>query len=327
MDITVQDAPAARGDLLGELLEPLRLRGVFAAHWTAQAPWGMRGNQEQNAILHYVRSGEAAVTAPGASVVLRQGDLAVFPHGTAHDLADRPGRSATSLDVLIPVRAAGTTTRVRVKGSGPTTEILCGGLHYDEAAVSPLYRALPEILVLDAEMLAGEPLLAGTLHRLAEGARPEAPGSRLVSLRAYELAFVLSLRVALERLSDTVPALRALNHPQISRVLLAIQARYAEPWTLHTLAREAAMSRSALAATFHRLVGQTPIRYLTERRMQVAAQLLADTRVPLTVVADRVGYRSPVGFHLAFRRFFRRTPGEHRRAARAQVLPPAPHTT
>ncbi|XRQ12026.1 AraC family transcriptional regulator [Actinomadura welshii] len=306
----VNDRPA---DLLDELLAPLRLEGVFVSRWEVRAPWGFRGDRERNAILHYVRSGECAITMPGASepVVLGAGELAVFPYGTAHELADRPGRPTTPLDLVLPGRPAGSTTEIRVDGPGPPTDLLCGGLHYDEASMSPLYRALPEIIVLDRAVLAAEPLLSGTLHGLT------ARHTGLAALRAFELVFVLALRTALEHLGGMPPALR---HPAVGRALLAVQTRYAEPWTLESLAREARMSRSAFAAAFTRLVGESPGRHLAGRRMREAARLLAETETPLAAIPERVGYRSSVGFHLAFRRSFGVPPGEYRRAPHRPLL-------
>ncbi|TDE19588.1 AraC family transcriptional regulator [Actinomadura sp. 6K520] len=296
-------------DLLDELLAPLRLEGVFASRWEVRAPWGFRGDQERNAILHYVRSGECAITLPGASepVPLRAGELAIFPRGAAHELADRPGRATTPLELVLPGRPAGSTTTLRVAGPGRATDLLCGGLHYDEAAASPLYRSLPEIIVLDRGALAAEPLLSGTLEGLIERHRG------LAALRAFELVFVLALRAALDRLDGMPPALR---DPAVGRALLAIQTRYAEPWTLESLAREARMSRSAFAAAFTRLVGEPPARHLAGRRMREAVRLLTGTDTPLAAIPERVGYRSAVGFHLAFRRHFGAPPGEYRRASR-----------
>ncbi|MFB4317868.1 cupin domain-containing protein [Actinomadura sp. 21ATH] len=305
----VNDRPA---DLLDALLAPLRLEGVFASRWVMRAPWGFRGGQERNAILHHVRSGECAITMPGAAepIILRAGELALFPCGAAHEVADRPGRATSPLDLLLPGRPPGATTEVRVDGPGPSTELLCGGLHYDEAGMSPLYRALPDVLVLDRETLAGDPLLTGTLDGLT------GRHGGLAALRAFELVFVLALRVALER-SDEVPA--ALRHPAVGRALLAIQTRYAEPWTLESLAREARLSRSAFAAAFTRVVGEAPARHLAGRRMREAARLLTETGVPLGMIPERVGYGSAVGFHLAFRRHFGVPPGEYRRTGRAAL--------
>lgn len=322
----LKDRPA---DLLSELLTPLRLQGVFASWWTAHAPWGIHGDQEHCAVLHYVREGECAVVLSGRPdpIVLHAGELAVFPRGTPHRLADRPDRPSMPIGQILPERRPGAADHLRIDGPGPATSLLCGGLHYDQAAASPLYCALPEVLVLDREMLAGEPLLAGTLHRLAEGMEQDAPGGALVALRAFELVFVLALRVALNRLTAGSPTLQALRHPAISRALLAVQTRFAEPWTLESLAREAGMSRSAFAATFRRLVGEAPARHLANRRMQEAARLLTDTALPLSGVPERVGYRSSVGFHLAFRRRHGLTPGEYRRVGVPLSGKERPHTS
>jgi AraC-like DNA-binding protein len=315
-------------DLLSALLAPLRLQGVFHSRWSVRAPWGIAGDREECAILHYVQDGACIVeTAGGRSpILLRAGDLAVFPHGTPHHLADRPGQGAVPLASVLPSRPPGGTGTVEIPGPGPATTLLCGGLHYDEAAASPLYRALPPVIVLDAPTLAGEPLLAHALRSLDAGWAPDEPGAGLTALRVFELAYVLALRVALRDVdADSAPVggggpgvMPALRHPAVAKALLAVHNRFAEPWSLAALAAEAGMSRSAFASTFRALVGESPMRHLTARRMQEAARLLARTSLPHARIAERVGYRSEAGFHLAFRGWNGRTPGEYRRSSAAR---------
>ncbi|MCF2528875.1 AraC family transcriptional regulator [Yinghuangia soli] len=337
-------------DLLSDLLAPLRLRGVFHSRWSARAPWGVAGEREDCAILHYVQDGECTVELPGSlgspgipgspsgpsgpdnpynpdAIVLRAGNLAVFPHGTPHRLADRPGRATIPLAAVLPSRPPGGSGIVEIPGPGPATTFLCGGLHYDGSAAAPLYRALPPVIVLDAALLATEPLLADALRSLDAGWAPGEPGAGLIALRVFELAYVLALRVALrepDAAAQTgtaagsptglgLPVLQALRHPALAKALLAVHNRFAEPWTLETLAAEAGMSRSAFAAGFRELVGEPPIRHLTARRMQEATRLLTETTLSNARIAERVGYRSDVGFHLAFRNWTGRTPGDYRR--------------
>ncbi len=307
-------------DLLSELLAPLRLHGVFHSHWTARAPWGVAGAHENGALLHFVREGSCVVELPGtAPLTLRTGDLALFPHGTGHRLGDRPGRPTIPLSQLLPQRPPDTMRVVTIDGAGAVTTMLCGGLRYDRAAAAPLYRALPPVLVLDAATVAAEPLLAGTLRELAAEWDHIRAGGRLVALRAFELVFVLALRVALDYSAQNTPLVRAMRHPAISRVLFAIHTRYAEPWTLESLAAEAGMSRSAFAATFRRLVGEAPMRHLMNRRLQEAARLLGETSLTHDAIAARVGYGSSTGLHLAFRNWSGQTPGEYRRARLASA--------
>ncbi|MEW9556223.1 helix-turn-helix domain-containing protein [Nonomuraea sp. NPDC050783] len=56
------------------------------------------------------------------------------------------------------------------------------------------------------------------------------------------------------------------------------------------------------------------LRHLTARRLQEAARLLAGTALPHHAIARRVGHRSEVGFHPAFKREYGVTPGDYRRA-------------
>jgi AraC-like DNA-binding protein len=324
----MQARSQVQDDLLSEVLTPMRLRGVFHSRWTFDAPWGLHGDREDNAILHYIGRGTAVVEfSDDTSLRLREGDLALFPHGTPHRIADRPGRATVPLHDLLPDRTPGAGLTLRhppgaeaeagdASGPATTTTMLCGGLHYDRAAGGPLYRGLPRVLVLDRESVETEPFLAATLQRLlAEGDHGmDGAGAPLIALRAFELVFVLALRAALR--DQSVPVLRGMRDPAIGRALLAMHARPAEPWTLQTLAAEAGLSRSAFASAFRELIGQTPMRHLAERRMQEAARLLRDTGLPQAQVAERVGYRSTVGFHLAFRTWSGGTPGEFRTSLR-----------
>src|SRR5690606_5297664 len=218
-----KDRPV-EGDLLTALLSPLRLRGVFHSRWTARAPWGVAGEREDCALLHHVQEGTCLVLLPDRTLRLGPGDLAVFPHGSAHVLADAPGRVTVPLADLLPAREPGAIGTVRIDGPGPETTLLCGGLHYDASAATPLYRALPRVLVLPADVVAGQPLLRETLTRLAGEWDLAEPGLGLVALRGFELAYVLALRAALATL-DAEPVLAALRHPAVAPALLAIHSR------------------------------------------------------------------------------------------------------
>ncbi|MET9374390.1 AraC family transcriptional regulator [Streptomyces sp. NPDC002992] len=303
-----------RDDLLSELLQPLRLTGVFDSRWHVRAPWAIEGDAEQScAVLHYIVEGGCWITGEGRTPVeLRAGDLIVFPTGTAHRLADRPDRQGVPLKAVLPERKPGTSGEIVIDGSGPESRLLCAGLHYDASAATGLYTSLPWALVLDGPQVDREPLLRDTLRLLASPDRPVGPGDRLITLRAFEMALVLALRPLLRELADNPTSLPMLRHPGISRALVVIATRFAEPWTIDSLSREVGMSRSAFTAAFRDLVGESPARHLTSRRMQEAARLLAETSLPQSAVPARVGYQSAVGFHLAFRKWFGVTPGEYR---------------
>jgi AraC-like DNA-binding protein len=71
------------------------------------------------------------------------------------------------------------------------------------------------------------------------------------------------------------------------------------------------MSRSAFAARFKELLGQPPLEYVTEWRMQKAMQLLQQRDKKLIDVARLVGYESDAAFSKAFKRVVGASPGEY----------------
>jgi len=108
----------------------------------------------------------------------------------------------------------------------------------------------------------------------------------------------------------------------VGSALAALHKNPAQAWTLEELAREAGSSRSVLAERFQHLVGTSPMQYLTQWRMLLAANLLRHSNTPLTHIAEGVGYQTDTAFIRAFRREYGAPPATWRRsqAKRDQAL-------
>jgi AraC-like DNA-binding protein len=98
--------------------------------------------------------------------------------------------------------------------------------------------------------------------------------------------------------------LRAVFDPQIGLALKSLHENVAPPWTVESLAAACGMSRSAFAQKFKDLVGEAPLEYLTNWRIQKAIALLRDEGKKLFGVAKSVGYDSDAAFSKAFKRVF-----------------------
>jgi AraC-like DNA-binding protein len=94
--------------------------------------------------------------------------------------------------------------------------------------------------------------------------------------------------------------------------LMALHANPARDWTLEALAQEAALSRSAFAERFVQFVGQPPMQYLTNWRMQLATNYLRLGTENIAAVAGRVGYESEAAFSRAFKKTVGSPPSEWR---------------
>ena len=95
-------------------------------------------------------------------------------------------------------------------------------------------------------------------------------------------------------------------------------ARLDRPATVAEAAGAAASSPSRLHALFREHLGTTPGRWLLGRRLDEAARLLSDTRLPVERVAGAVGFADASAFGRAFRRSRGLTPLGHRRRARSR---------
>jgi AraC-like DNA-binding protein len=82
---------------------------------------------------------------------------------------------------------------------------------------------------------------------------------------------------------------------------------------LATLARTCDLSVSHFARAFKASFGVTCHRWLTERRIERAQELLAWTRMPLAEIASQSGFADQAAFTRVFRRFVGVPPGLWRR--------------
>jgi AraC-like DNA-binding protein len=93
----------------------------------------------------------------------------------------------------------------------------------------------------------------------------------------------------------------------------------ARPWSVASLARETAMSRSAFAARFTELVGEPVMRYVTRWRMHVALDWMQHDDVAVAELAARLGYDSEAAFSRAFKRTIGLSPGAAHRSQPAAL--------
>jgi AraC-like DNA-binding protein len=151
------------------------------------------------------------------------------------------------------------------------------------------------------------------MQALASEMAEQAPGSDAVATRLAEVLFIQALRA---HIASGVGWrnkgwLRAIFDPQMGTALSAIHDRVNTPWTVESLAEAAGMSRTAFAVRFKELLGQPPLEYVTEWRMQKAMQLLRRRDKKLIDVARSVGYESDAAFSKAFKRVVGANPGEY----------------
>jgi len=196
-----------------------------------------------------------------------------------------------------------------------SASFVCGFLGCDRRPFNPLLAALPRRMHMRGMSHAW---LGAFSRRLTEESGVGRPGADAVLTRLAELMFIEVLRRYLEELPPGQTGwLAGLRDELVGRVLTLLHGRPGHPWTLPELARVAASSRSNVAKRFALLVGQPPMQYLAQWRMQVAANLLAQSGAKVAAIGAEVGYDSEAAFSRAFKKATGLAPGTWREARRS----------
>ncbi len=329
-------------DPLSDVLRSVRLRGAVFYYvncrdeWVAESPAArevadvvMPGAEHVLGYHLIIKGGSWAATGGVAPVRLSGGDIVMFPRGDAHVLSSAPGMRAQHVDgdwvsatrndaKPIPVAYHGDVVQpgVAMPLEEASTVIICGFVGCDLRPFNPLIEALPRLLHLPAGGVGA--WVAPVLHQAASESRLRRPGSAAVLERLSEMVFVDAARRYLESLPEDASGwLAALRDRHVGRAIGLLHERPAEPWTIDELGRQIGLSRSTLHERFVQLVGQPPMQYLTNWRMQCAARLLREGQATVATIAQEVGYDSEAAFARAFKRLVGQPPAAWRRAQRS----------
>jgi AraC-like DNA-binding protein len=297
-------------DLLSAVLRELRLASAAYFVMELDAPWRVRFDGGLRGV-HVVEAGRCMLGVDGGEPQpLTSGDLVLLPRADSHELWSENGAHATPLSSF-ELAAGASGHRVTVPGPGARTRLLCGAFTMDDD--HPAVRGFPHSIVVPGDAEVAPPWMKGLSTALAHEADDGGPGSEVVMARLSDALVTRALRHHLET-SDDPGWLSGLRDPAVASAIAAVHAEPAAAWDLAGLARTAGLSRSAFAARFNQVVGQTPMRYVFEYRMRRAAQLrTARDGATVASVASAVGYGSEAAFAAAFVRYAGRPPGAYRR--------------
>jgi len=312
-------------DALSDVLRAVRLSGAFFFDVHARGPWVAETPQGKTVVdkmfpgsdhlisYHLIMEGTCWATLDGeAPIKLSAGDIIVLPHGDTHVLATTIGMRRTPEMSMYRMPNDG---QLPIKiglgaDSGESTHFVCGFLGCDSRPYNPLLTALPRTIHITNH--ASGPLGAYFSAALAESRGSRMGGQSMLG-RISELMFVDVVRQYLESLpGDRTTWLSGLRDPYIGRALMALHGDPARDWTLEALAQEAALSRSAFAERFNEFVGQPPMQYLANWRMQLATNYLRSANESISSIAGRVGYESEAAFSRAFKKSVGSPPSEWR---------------
>lgn len=182
------------------------------------------------------------------------------------------------------------------------------GLHVPEE-VAVLSQADDDVLCEAAQIpISGVRVAADTigfqaaklLHRLMRGAKP--PNTPLA---------IAPLSIVQRQSTDTL----AIPDPVMVKALSFIRQQVILPVRVNDVARHAGVSRRALERRFMEQLQRTPAAELRRFQLDRARQLLTETNLSMSQVAEKTGFGSQAYFAAVFRTHFSQSPRQFRRTA------------
>lgn len=307
-------------DVLTDVLDTVRLRSCLCSRTEIPARWAFAFEQSPDAMFHVMHFGAGWLCVDGQAepLAIDDGDVVLLPHGHAHIICDQ--LDAPVVKAMRMSYADHQGYQVFSLGEQPQSLLLCGVYHIERPDAHPLLALMPPVIHIRGEHKRAADSLAPTLELMARESQTGRPGAETMLRRLADVLFIQIVRIWIEQQpAGTQGWLSALRDPQIGRALSLIHRDPEHPWRVRHLADATAMSRSAFAARFSALVGESPARYLAHWRMRVAADLLRGGS-EVGEVARRLGYESEAAFRKAFKRAFDVAPGGFRRGTRRAAM-------
>jgi len=247
-------------------------------------------------------------------IKMKVGDLVLVPHGSNHTISCAPGIRCVPAAQYLKARASG---KPMFQGMDDETLMIGGHFEFPNSTMHPFVKSLPRVIWMDNTNIEVSLWLQQVAGFMNEEVFTGKPGSQVLLGRLAEVLFILIIRSYLQRTNIKSGFLLALKDERISSSLKLMHEAPAKDWTLNQLAKAVGMSRSLYSKDFKKLVGETPLSYLTNWRILRSKELLSGNKTNIIEVASNVGYQSEAAFNRIFKSKVGETPASYRRRVMA----------
>ena len=315
-------------DVLSQLLIGLKISATSIARLTIHPGFGVDvSGFTPGYMLSLLAGPDLNLTFADHSYRLRPGDSLISMQGVKCRIGSDQAQNFRNINELNWQGVDNQSYNIRHQysaafsvsvGSGETASELIGvAFELDDSPIFTVANDLPPIIWLPRAQNDSDRLMQSTLTIINQGNQQ---GYYALALHLAEFIVMSSIRShILGNEHYSIGLLKGLADAHLQNVLQAIHSSPQAPWTLTSLAQQASLSRSAFAARFRSLVGETPIAYLNRVRVHQAQQLLRDTDISVAVIAEQVGFGSDRILRARFQERLGMSPRNYRKQHRVSL--------
>lgn len=303
---------------LNRLLSTLEIKVVFLSECLVSPGWRLDLPGHAALGIHYNLMGKGWLKFEGAPpIAIRPHTLVVLP--PCRNLAlgvDAPSSPGGPLHVQDYRRsdeerasAAPVQIRRRVAGAEPELIVICGYFEAVFGASIDLFSGLTSPIV---EQFDPSDQIDDALRHALDELVSQEIGDGAMATALLKQVMIRLLRRSLSSHAAWVERFSILSDPQITRAFVAMVEHPGAPHSVQSLAKTAALSRSAFLERFRRVFCKTPMAALRDLRMRQAARAFVAGQASLDQIAHDAGYLDRTGFLRAFRKVYGCDPAEFR---------------
>ncbi len=242
----------------------------------------------------YIVSGDRSFSTPDYTYYIHGGDIGITNKGVFHRTSPLSGEPYERYGIRFTDKVI--APLLEVIGKDTFAQLMsCPGYHIPPDSV-------PEILMLYEDMLREQKHFCKTSELLISG-------------MLYRLIVTV-----LRQKTPATPASVTLNirDTPIMNILSYLDYHYAENPSVEELAAMAGLSASHFMKRFKDCVGSTYISYLNTYKVRLAEYLLRNRELPLTRIAEDLGFCNVNYFSTLFKRVNGKSPLQYRK----DITPP-----
>ncbi|MDE6943158.1 MAG: AraC family transcriptional regulator, partial [Lachnospiraceae bacterium] len=270
-----------------------RFRNIVPWHW------------HRSIEIDYVTEGSLLLTTSEQTLTLHKGDICFINSGVLHTLCTAPRTGTCSFyahlfhasflsgmhnsqieqNYLLPILGNAAITACRFPADTRPN-----------MAMLPLYH---EIITLDEK------------HPF---------GYEFTIREALSKLWLLFFQETLP-LHDRSSHKKSADNRRIKEMIQYIHDHYEDPLTLGDIAAAAGVSRQECMRCFRKYIHTSPVAYLTQHRIRIAAGMLLHTDLSIITISENCGFGSNSYFSKVFRNAMGCTPKEYRNYEKRKFVP------
>ncbi len=306
-------------DILSDALSDLRISGNTLINDEYALPWAIAVPNAsvlselldvpaniRVVAFHLVKRGYLEIELDGDRLALEAGEVAICFGGVSHTLSQ--GENAPIYPVEHFLNAKDNPFSALNTPAYRPTALTCGVFLLQNTELNPLFIALPKFLCLSLNQF---PNLHRFTEILIQEIDSESQGRNFIIARLLEILCAEAVRSYAQTMVNQ-GWFGGLHDPIVKQAMILMHSHLEADWTVQRLAESVMLSPSRFAARFGAAIGESPMLYLTQCRMNLASRLLKQTNESVEAIAQRTGYSSLPAFNRTFKKYLGSPPSTWR---------------